>query len=310
MAKYPRSNNRILNAILFRLAFLTYFIAAVRLKKELKYQPQNVLISTCYWMNTYLALFPLRTKLILCEHLTYWKIPFINRLMAKLFYKFADSVVLLSRRHYANYSFIPDEKLCVIPNPRTFCPETTATCLPKRILVLSRFSDEKGVDLLLNMASELKSRIPDWKIDIFGEGWKKTEFTHIIHKNNLDDFVFLHTPTNNAEQELLNSGMYCMTSRHEAFPMVILEAQSCGLPVVAFDCEYGGPGDIITDSVDGILVPVGDYNAYIRAVVALAEDRSLRQKIGNNARLNSEKYSEENILKMWMALFRKLDHTA
>lgn len=305
LAKHPVSSNWIWNAILARLAFWTYFFASVRLKKELKRHPQDVLISTCYWLNAYLPLFKLKTKLILCEHLTFQKIPFVNRVLAKLFYKFADAVVLLSRRHYEKYSFVPEEKRYVIPNPRTFYPAAAATCSPKRILVLSRFSYEKGIDILLDIASELKAKIPEWKIDLFGEGRKITEITNMIQSKKLEDFLFLHPLTDNAEQELSNSGMYFMTSRHEAFPMVILEAQSCGLPVVAFDCDYG-PGDIITDSVDGILVPVGDYDSYIRAAVKLAENESLRKEIGNNARLNSEKYSKENILKLWIELFRKL----
>ena len=305
MAKFPRKDNRICNLFASRLAFLTFFSAAIRLKKMLKQYPQDVLISTCFWMNTYLPLFRLKTKLILCEHLTYQKIPLLNRLMSKLFYRFADAVVLLSLRHYKNYYFVPEEKRYIIPNPRTFYPEISAACSTKRILVLSRYSYEKGIDILLDIAAELKTKIPGWKIDVFGDGKKKTDILHAIQKNNLTDFVFLHPPTNNAEQELLKSGMYLMTSRHEALPMVILEAQSCGVPVVAFDCDYG-PGDIITDNVDGMLIPVGDNQTYINTVVKLAENDCLRKEIGKNARKNSENYSAENVLKLWLNLFKNL----
>ena len=281
-----------------------FFKAMCRLKEVLKTDKQDILISTTFWTNSYAPFFRFDSKLILCEHLTYEGLPLANKIMARLFYRFSDAVVLLSKRHATDYNFVPESKKFVIPNARTFEPDETAEFSRKRILVLSRFSYEKGMDILILIAEKLKRKIPDWKIDIFGDGEEKAGLKKIAEEKNLNDFLCFHEPTADAKQELLSSSLVLLTSRHEAFPMVILEAQACGVPVIAFDCHYG-PGDIIHHGSDGILVPVGDIDGFVGECVRLANDEALRRTIGKNAKSNAENYSQKKILSMWLELLKK-----
>ena len=281
-----------------------FFKAMRQLKKVLKTDKQDILISTTFWTNSYAPFFRFDSKLILCEHLTYEGLPLANKIMARLFYRFSDAVVLLSKRHATDYNFVPESKKFVIPNARTFEPDETAELSRKRILVLSRFSYEKGMDILILIAEKLKRKIPDWKIDIFGDGEEKAGLKKIAEEKNLNDFLCFHEPTADAKQELLSSSLVLLTSRHEAFPMVILEAQACGVPVIAFDCHYG-PGDIIHHGSDGILVPVGDIDGFVGECVRLANDEALRRTIGKNAKSNAENYSQKKILSMWLELLKK-----
>ena len=281
-----------------------FFKAMRQLKKVLKTDKPDILISTTFWTSCYAPLFRLGCKLILSEHLTYEGLPFANKIMAKLFYRFADAVVLLSKRHAADYNFVSESKKFVIPNARTFEPDETAELSRKRILVLSRFSYEKGMDILLQAAEKMKTEIPDWKIDVFGDGEEKAGLIKMAEEKNLNDFLCFHEPTADAKQELLSSSLVLLTSRHEAFPMVILEAQACGIPVISFDCHYG-PGDIIHHNSDGILVPVGDIDGFVGECVRLANDEALRRTIGKNAKSNAENYSQKKILSMWLELLKK-----
>ena len=281
-----------------------FFKAMRQLKKVLKTDKPDILISTTFWTNCYAPLFRFGCKLILCEHLTYEGLPLANKFMARIVYRFADAVILLSQRHAADYSFVPARKKFVIPNARTFEQDERAALSKKRILVLSRFSYEKGMDILLQIAEKLKTQIPDWKIDIFGDGEEKSRLMKTASEKNLNDFLHFHEPTENAKKEILSCSFVLLTSRHEAFPMVILEAQACGVPVIAFDCHYG-PGDIIHHGSDGILIPVGDIDGFVGECVRLANDEALRRTIGKNAKSNAENYSQKKILSMWLELLKK-----
>ena len=100
---------------------------------------------------------------------------------------------------------------------------------------------------------------------------------------------------------MLESSIYLMTSRNEGLPMVLLEAQACGLPIISFDCPEG-PKDIINDGENGFLIPVGNTDLMISRIVQLAQSEAERKRFGENARIHSENYSGESIVGKWCNL--------
>ena len=108
-----------------------------------------------------------------------------------------------------------------------------------------------------------------------------------------------------AAEELLNSSIYILYSRSEGLPMVLLEAQACGLPAVSFTSGHG-PGAIINDNTDGFLITPGRIDDYVQVVVKLTEDDDLRKKFGAAAKLNSQRFAPEKIAGMWQTLFEEL----
>ena len=103
----------------------------------------------------------------------------------------------------------------------------------------------------------------------------------------------------------VKSSILLMTSLYEPFGLVLPEAMSCGLPVVAFDCPYG-PADIITDGVDGFLIEGRDINAYADKVCLLIENVELRKKMGQAAILSAKRYDKTYIMPQWESLFKEL----
>ena len=99
--------------------------------------------------------------------------------------------------------------------------------------------------------------------------------------------------------------MLLLTSRYEPFGMVLPEAMSCGLPVIAFDCPYG-PSDIITDGVDGFLVKGRDMKAFADKVCILIENEELRRKMGQIGIKTSDRYRMDDIMPLWKKLFEYL----
>ena len=96
-----------------------------------------------------------------------------------------------------------------------------------------------------------------------------------------------------------------MSSRYEGLPMIMLEAQAYGIPIVAFNCKCG-PMDIITDGINGYLVDEGNCEKLAQKLATLIEDDKLRAQMGKEAHINSNRYSEENIMRMWTTLFQQL----
>ena len=284
--------------------FLKYAVLS-QLKKQLKNHPQDILISTVCWCNCFLPFFKGKAKNIACEHVSFEAIPLLYRWASRLFFRFSDAAVFLTQGNAEKYTFMPAEKRFVIPNALSFMPEKSSDCTAKRIISLTRFSHEKGNDILLEIAARLKNLIPDWHIDVFGAGSEEAELKKHAQKLNLDDFLTFNAPTANAAEELLTSSIYLLYSRSEGLPMALLEAQSCGLPAVSFACGYG-PGAIITNNVDGFLIAPGNIDDYVQAVVTLAHDDELRKKFGATARLNSQRFTPERIAAMWKDLFEKL----
>ena len=99
--------------------------------------------------------------------------------------------------------------------------------------------------------------------------------------------------------------MLLMTSKFEPFGLVMPEAMSCGLPVVAFDCPYG-PAEIITDGVDGFLIKNRDMHAFADKVCQLIENPRLRAEMGQRAIASSQRFSPEKIMPMWKQLFESM----
>ena len=93
-----------------------------------------------------------------------------------------------------------------------------------------------------------------------------------------------------------------LTSCYEPFGMVLPEAMSCGLPVVAFDCPYG-PADIITDGVDAYLIKDRNIKDFVDKVCLLIENPGLRRQMGRAAIHSSKRYHVDRIMPVWYNLF-------
>jgi glycosyltransferase involved in cell wall biosynthesis len=145
---------------------------------------------------------------------------------------------------------------------------------------------------------------PDWRLDIFGHG-DDVSLQARIDKKKLTGVVTLRGFTDQPYQRFAESAIYAMSSRSEGFPMVLLEAMGCGLPLVSFDCPTG-PADIIQDGVNGLLVPDGDVKALAAALNRLIEDPALRRRMGAAGVERAQEYAPARIAERWVRLFEEL----
>ena len=171
-----------------------------------------------------------------------------------------------------------------------------SNCVNKRAIFVGRLVEQKGISDLVQIWRIVNSRYPDWQLDVFGNGQMES-----IPEIKL----FIYPPIANIMEEYMHSSMLLMTSIYEPFGLVLPEAMSCGLPVVAFDCPYG-PAEIITNEVDGFLVKNRDINRYVDSVCQLIESPDLRQTMGAAGIKASQRYQADRIMPRWKELFEHL----
>lgn len=101
------------------------------------------------------------------------------------------------------------------------------------------------------------------------------------------------------------SSVFAMTSIFEGFPLVLLEAMSCGLPPVTFAYQFG-PKDTITDGKNGLLVYNRDIKSLSEKLIYLIQHENIRKEMGNQAQLKVHDFYLNNIIDKWMKLFNSL----
>ena len=195
----------------------------------------------------------------------------------------------------------------VIPNAALFMADRYADMSRKRVIAVGRLDYQKGFDRLIDAWQIVCSTglFQEWRLDIFGQGEWKDMLKARIKEYGLQNSLHLNEPTKEIAKEYADSSMLVMSSNYEGFPMVMIEAMACGLPVVTFDFKCG-PRDIIKDEENGLIVPDGDIQALADAMMRLMANESLRQTMSVEARKVTETYSEEVVMGKWVELFEGL----
>ena len=172
------------------------------------------------------------------------------------------------------------------------------------ILAVGRLNRQKGFDNLIKAfaKSALKNTV---KLVILGEGKERKNLEELIAELNLKNQVLLFGKVDNPFIYMKYARFFISSSRYEGFPVVLLEALACEIPVITTNCETG-TSEIIENEKNGLLVPVEDENALKVAMEKLFYDRELYKKIKTNTRKSVERFDVKNIVKEWLKLFEEI----
>ena len=178
-----------------------------------------------------------------------------------------------------------------------------SNCQSKSVIFVGRLCLQKDIHSLLRIWSIVHQRFPEWHLHVYGNRGEETEsIFHAVEGTN--ENISIHDPTSQIFDKYLESSMLLLTSLYEPFGLVLPEAMSCGLPVVAFDCPYG-PADIITHGVDGFLVRNRNIKEFADKVCQLMENQELRDKMGKYGIVSSQRYDAHLIMPLWKQLFEQ-----
>lgn len=216
-----------------------------------------------------------------------------------------DRFVVLTRQDAETWGNFPN--MSVIPNAAIPIGDKKSDCKSHRVIAVGRLDYQKGFDRLIKSWKIVVDRgITDWHLDIFGQGEWKDYLTGLIEENHLQDTVTIHKPVSDIASEYAASSLLAMTSNYEGFPMVMLEAMSCGICPISMDFLCGAR-DIIRDGENGLLVKNGDIEGFAEALIRLITNEKERCEMGREASKITEEYSLDSVMKSWNNLFEELD---
>jgi len=212
-----------------------------------------------------------------------------------------DRFVVLTQADAQNWGSLYN--LRVISNPVNFRPEKPAALDSNTVIAVGRYTHQKGLERLL----EAWARIPEkegWTLRLVGDGEDRQ-----VLERQADSLGIRHAVRMGREQDMAavyaHASIVALTSRYEGLPMVLLEAQTFGIPAVAFDCPCG-PREIISDGVDGFLVREGDIDGLAKDLQKLMKDDSLRRQMGAAAFKNARRWAPDSIMQQWIQLFAEI----
>jgi len=200
-----------------------------------------------------------------------------------------------SRYFPAHYDIIPNGV-----DLERFSPEITPldefTDGKLNILFVSRLEKRKGLNYLLQAYRQIKGEIPESRLIVVGPGTRlRRKYEKWVAKNGLKDVVFVgYTSYNELPRYYKTADIFCVPATgRESFGIILLEAMAVSKPIVATNIE--GYASLVNNGVEGLLVPPKDGEQLAQALLSLATDESLRQKIGASGRTKALEYGWDRI---------------
>lgn len=307
---HPKVNITSLNIANYKKQYLTL----IRRFRHLLMSNEIDVVVTVESMSYLFSFFPLMTlrnrpKVVVWEHFNYKN---DNGRKSRRFLRFlaaksADLIVLLTERDVEEWkkNINMSAKITYIYNISTFNRfYNNYDVNSKTIISIGRYTQVKGFDRLIDIWKIFQNKysVSDWRLNIIGYGDDKEYLQSLIDDSNVKSINLISSE--NIDINYVNASFYCMTSYYEGLPMVLIEAQSFGLPSIAFDI-FTGPSEILDEST-GILIKDSDLEAYADAIYKLISDPELRRKMSISALQASSRFSKEIVIEKWIDKLEKI----
>ena len=256
------------------------------------------------------AIRKLKIKHVAWEHFSYSYFsenPHHQAALPKILSRSNAMVVLTQadRNLYMQKQGVPDYLIHQIYNPIIYKEDAPISHDSLKVISLGRFSQEKGFDLLLRAWQKVERETENWTLEIWGDTGDDTGNVHATFNSLNLKRASLHPSTRDVGSLLKGASIYVLPSRSEGLGLVLMEASSYSLPLIAFDCP-NGPREIIRNGVNGVLVEAENIDEMAKALLRLMKDKELRTEMGKTAFYEAKRFSEENIVNQWEDLFNSI----
>lgn len=230
-----------------------------------------------------------------------------EQFLRNIAYRRAEHVVLQTNDIVKYFDHKIQSKATVIPNPvGDNTPMPYEGVRTKRIVHAGRLQPMKNQKMLIEAFSEFSKQEENYTLHIYGSGPLEEELKAQVDRLNLSDRVVFHGFTSNVQEEIRDAAMFVLCSDYEGVSNSMVEAMAMGIPTISTDCPVGGARMYIEDGVNGLLTKVGDKESLTEAMLRIAEDSELADKLSKNAVLIREKYSLNNIVNSFLKLLENV----
>ncbi|NNP69361.1 glycosyltransferase family 4 protein [Acinetobacter sp. Ac_5812] len=240
------------------------------------------------------------SRLVSLEHVAFSIRPQWVRFLSKKLYKNIDQVVTLTNNDALSYKGFHNN-IVKINNISPFDVEDVNSVYnsdSKNIIAIGRLTYQKNFEDLLKAWELVLNQKKEWTLSIYGKGEDKNKLENLINEKKLTN-VFLRGEITNVEEIYCSASFYVMSSRFEGLPMVLIEAQSLGLPIVSYNCPHG-PSEIIENNVTGYLVENNNVQELAQAILSLMDSSTLREQFSKRAKEHALVYSQRTVIKEWI----------
>lgn len=225
-------------------------------------------------------------------------------------FRLADGITIQCEEHKDGYPIYLHQKMVTIPNPVFPAPcqaKPDAKDVKTKILLsVGRLSYQKSPEVLIKAFAEIAEEFPEWELHIAGDGEGRAKAEQAIEKTNTKDRIKLLGAVKNTSELYCNAHLFSLASRWEGFPNSIAEAQSHGLPCVAFE-GCAGMGAVIRNNKTGLLAEGNQSIESLKNTLkALMEDDKKRALMGQKAVQEMATYKPQRIYDIWESYLKKM----
>ncbi|MEV0349773.1 glycosyltransferase family 4 protein [Nonomuraea sp. NPDC050680] len=281
----------------------------LKLARYIRSLDTGILISTRPGLNLAMAQLALPSVITIGqEHVALRTQPEAVQELIKWRYRRFDALATLTKADLRDYrAALPKKPKRLIRIPNAVPPMTgdLAKLDAKVVIAVGRLTRLKGFHRLIVAWEEVAKTHPDWKLRIFGAGPQEDNLRQQVIEAGLEGQIELPGATSDVGAELEKASVFVLSSRHEGFPMTILEAMAKGLAIVSFNSPHG-PKEMITDEVDGLLVKPRTNANLATSLLRVIEDEELRRRLAAGALETARTYDVDVIGAQWDALFEEL----
>lgn len=203
------------------------------------------------------------------------------------------------------YSAKLQSRTTIIPNPVTDKVfSLTPTLKQKRIIAVGRLAYQKNYPMMFRAFAKVHHDFPDWQLVVYGNGPQKEEIRGVIERLGMEGHIILAGKSDHVVEEMNKSSLFVMSSDYEGMSNALLEAVCVGLPVISTDVS--GARDLITEGVNGYIVPVGNERALTLALSSMLSSPEKMDEMGRQSKALAPRFREEQIVGQWEELIKKV----
>lgn len=241
--------------------------------------------------------------LVVSERNNPWIMPDkkVTRILRRLFYPYVEGVIFQTESAASFFDKRIQQKGIVLNNPLddSRIPLQYQGKRSKVIVGAGRLDKQKNFKLLITAFSEFYKENKDYKLIIYGEGSQRTELENLASDLLEDNSYSFPGRDSNLLEKINDSAMFVLTSDYEGVPNVLIEAMAMGMPVISTDCPPGGPKMLINNKSNGLLVPVDNVTALVKAMNELT-DIEYSTYLANNALKLRKTLSDTKVYEDWV----------
>jgi len=169
------------------------------------------------------------------------------------------------------------------------------------IVACGRLVKQKNYPLMIRAFALLSKRC-DSRLIVLGEGGLRTELIGYAKKMCVSEKIEFLGFQKNPFKYIARSKALILSSSWEGFGNVLIEGMACGTPVISTRCP-SGPDELITDGVNGLLVPVNDEKGLADAIIRLLNNESFRKQLIEAGKIRAEEFRVEKITAEYERIF-------